>query len=65
MEGKGGVNTKFIELAGQINESMPEFVVKNLQNALGLVNKPLNKSKILILGVAYKKNVDDTRSLQH
>ena len=39
---------------------MPEFVVKNLQNALGLVNKPLNKSKILILGVAYK-NVDDTR----
>ena len=56
-----GVNTKFIELAGQINESMPEFVVKNLQNALGLVNKPLNKSKILILGVAYKKNVDDTR----
>jgi UDP-N-acetyl-D-glucosamine dehydrogenase len=56
-----GVNTRFIELAGQINESMPEFVVKNLKNALDIKNKTLNKSKILILGVAYKKNVDDTR----
>ena len=56
-----GIDTKFIELAGQINESMPEFVIKNLQNALGKHGKPLDKSKVLILGVAYKKNVDDTR----
>lgn len=55
------VNTKFIELAGQINEQMPSYVVSNLQNALSINNKPLTKANILILGVAYKKNVDDIR----
>lgn len=56
-----GIDTKFIELAGQINESMPEYVLKNLQDALGQQNKTLYNSNICILGVAYKKNVDDIR----
>ena len=56
-----GIDTKFIELAGQINDSMPEYVIKNLNSALNAKNKALKNSKILILGAAYKKNVDDIR----
>jgi UDP-N-acetyl-D-glucosamine dehydrogenase len=57
-----GVVTRFIELAGEINSSMPRHVVNRLALALDLhKRKGLNGAKILILGVAYKKNVDDMR----
>ncbi|MCC9604489.1 nucleotide sugar dehydrogenase [Blastopirellula sp. JC732] len=53
--------TRFIELAGEINTSMPQYVVQKLSDALNDVRKPTNGSKVLILGAAYKKNVDDPR----
>lgn len=53
--------TKFIELAGEINTSMPLYVVHRLAEALNLVSKPIRGSKIGIFGVAYKKDVDDPR----
>ena len=56
-----GVNTKFIELAGEINSQMPNWVVSKIADALNSNNKSINKSKILILGIAYKKDVNDTR----
>jgi len=56
-----GVHTRFIELAGEINQSMPGYVVSKLTDALNEKKIPLNGSKILILGIAYKKNVDDMR----
>jgi UDP-N-acetyl-D-glucosamine dehydrogenase len=57
-----GLSTRFIELAGQINTSMPLHVVSELQRALDeRFRKGLNGSRILMLGVAYKKNVDDMR----
>ena len=57
-----GVTTRFIELAGQINSSMPVHVVTELARALdATVGRGLNGARILVLGVAYKKNVDDTR----
>lgn len=56
-----GVATKFIELAGEINTEMPHFVVDKLVEALSAQNKPLKDSVILILGVAYKKDVEDCR----
>ena len=56
-----GVRTKFIELAGEINSSMPDFVVHRVMEVLNDVGKPLKGSKILILGLAYKPNVDDER----
>ena len=56
-----GVDTKFIELAGEINTKMPEYVIYKIGVALETLNKKFLKSKILILGLAYKKNVDDTR----
>ena len=58
---KHGMPTRFIELAGEINTSMPEYVVHRLVEALNEAGKPLNGSKICILGVAYKKDVDDPR----
>ncbi|MDF3819124.1 nucleotide sugar dehydrogenase [Leptospira sp. 96542] len=54
-------STRFIELAGEINTKMPYFVIQKVQSALNSVKKCLNGSKILILGLAYKKNVDDIR----
>lgn len=54
-------NTRFIELAGEINTAMPEFVVSRTQEALNGKGKSLKGSRILVLGVAYKKDVDDTR----
>jgi UDP-N-acetyl-D-glucosamine dehydrogenase len=57
-----GMETRFIELAGQINTAMPRVVVDHLALAMDQAfAKGLNKAKILLLGVAYKKNVDDTR----
>ena len=56
-----GVNTKFIELSGEINESMPKYVVDKFSEALNLCGKALSNSKALILGIAYKKNVGDMR----
>ena len=54
-------NTRFIELAGEVNEAMPEFVVQSVAKALNQQRKPLNGSKILMLGMAYKKDIDDLR----
>ncbi|MGE0625195.1 MAG: nucleotide sugar dehydrogenase [Pseudomonadales bacterium] len=56
-----GVNTRFIELAGEVNTAMPEWVVSKLAEALNSHRKPVNGSKVLVLGLAYKKNVDDLR----
>jgi UDP-N-acetyl-D-glucosamine dehydrogenase len=57
-----GIATRFIELAGEINTSMPIYVVARLAEALDrLSSRGLNGAKILLLGVAYKKNVDDMR----
>ena len=53
--------TRFIELAGEINVSMPYHVVSAISEALNLAHKPLYGSRILILGVSYKKDVDDLR----
>ncbi|GAB7387959.1 nucleotide sugar dehydrogenase [Bacillaceae bacterium] len=54
-------HTRLIELAGEINNSMPEFVVQRCMEILNKEKKPLNGSKILVLGVAYKKDIDDVR----
>ncbi len=54
-------HTRFIELAGEINALMPNFVRYKITKALNKIKKPLNGSKILILGVAYKKDINDSR----
>ena len=56
-----GVTTRFIELAGEINTSMPDYVVAKVMEALNQRGKPVKGAKILILGLAYKANVDDDR----
>lgn len=56
-----GLHTRFIELAGEINQSMPQWVVDKLTLALNQQGQPLKGAKILVLGIAYKKNVDDMR----
>ncbi|MGF6781086.1 nucleotide sugar dehydrogenase [Paraburkholderia sp. GAS334] len=56
-----GVHTRFIELAGEVNSSMPEWVVSKVAGALNDAKRSINGSKILVLGIAYKKNVDDMR----
>ena len=56
-----GVNTRFIELAGEINTSMPDFVVQRAMEVLNEFGKPMKGSRILLLGLAYKANVDDDR----
>ena len=55
------INTKFIELAGEINTYQPYYVVERTMEFLNTQRKTLNGSKVLILGAAYKKNVDDMR----
>lgn len=55
------LNTRFIELAGEVNTNMPRWVVNKVVDALNNRRKPLKGSKILVLGIAYKKNVDDMR----
>lgn len=54
-------HTRLIELAGEINNSMPDFVIDKLMKILNKFKKPLNGSKVLLLGVAYKKDIDDLR----
>ncbi|MCU0718075.1 MAG: nucleotide sugar dehydrogenase [Pirellula sp.] len=56
-----GQTTRFIELAGEVNTSMPKYVVQRLTEALNDFKKPLNGSKVLVVGLAYKANVDDDR----
>lgn len=56
-----GIHTRFIELAGEINTSMPEYVLSRVSLALNSHKKALNGSKVLVLGLAYKKNIDDMR----
>ena len=56
-----GQHTRFIELAGEINTSMPQYVVHRVAEALNDKRKSLNGSKVLILGIAYKADVDDDR----
>jgi len=58
---KQGLPTRFIELAGEINSRMPEYVVMRLAEALNDLSKPINGSQICLLGMAYKKDVDDPR----
>jgi UDP-N-acetyl-D-glucosamine dehydrogenase len=56
-----GLSTRFIELAGEINTSMPEFVVTKIADALNEKCKSVKGSKVTLLGMAYKKDVDDAR----
>lgn len=56
-----GLHTRFIELSGEVNRAMPEYVVGKLTDALNEQGKALKNSKVLVLGLAYKKNVDDVR----
>ena len=56
-----GMNTRFIELAGEINTNMPKYVVQKVSDALNNIGKSIKGSKILLLGLAYKKNIDDLR----
>ncbi len=58
---KHNMATRFIEVAGEINTSMPQYVIHRLMDALNEAGKPVKGSKILVLGVAYKKDVDDPR----
>lgn len=58
---QAGIEARFIELAGYINGQMPMFVVEKVQNALNDRSKPLRGSHIHLLGMAYKKNIDDVR----
>jgi UDP-N-acetyl-D-glucosamine dehydrogenase len=58
---QAGIEARFIELAGYINGQMPHFVVDKIQNALNDYAKPVKGSHIHVLGVAYKKNIEDVR----
>ena len=56
-----GIATRFIELAGEVNSSMPDFVVQRVMEVLNCQGKAVNGARILLLGLAYKANVDDDR----
>lgn len=56
-----GVHTHFIELAGEINSAMPAWVMKKIAKSLNTHEKSVKGSKVLVLGIAYKKNIDDMR----
>ena len=56
-----GMHTQFIELAGQVNSKMPRYVISQLSEFLNKVGKPIRGSRICLLGMAYKKDVDDPR----
>ncbi|MFO0839246.1 MAG: nucleotide sugar dehydrogenase [Phycisphaerae bacterium] len=56
-----GISARFIELAGEINTAMPEYVINRVADALNEHGKPVKGSKVLVLGLAYKKDVDDVR----
>jgi len=55
------LSTRFIELAGEVNTSMPEYVISRVAEALNEIERPIRKSNILVLGLSYKKDVDDLR----
>ena len=56
-----GMSTRFIDLAGEVNAAMPDYVISQVVNELNQVGKAISQSELLILGVAYKRNIDDTR----
>lgn len=56
-----GLHTRFIELAGEINNAMPSYVVSKIAAALNDMKKSVKGSKVLVLGISYKKNIDDMR----
>ena len=56
-----GINTRFIELAGEVNTAMPKWVVGKVVDALNSAGMAVRGARILVLGIAYKKNVDDMR----
>src|SRR5262249_34167222 len=56
-----GLNTRFIELAGEVNTAMPGYVLARIADALNAEGKALKGSRVCVLGVAYKKDVDDPR----
>ncbi len=58
---QAGIEARFIELAGYINGQMPHFVVDKVQNALNDAGKPVKGSHILVMGVSYKRDIDDVR----
>jgi UDP-N-acetyl-D-glucosamine dehydrogenase len=58
---QNGFEARFIELAGQVNGSMPHFVVDKIAEALNGVKKAVNGSRVLIVGIAYKRDIDDIR----
>jgi UDP-N-acetyl-D-glucosamine dehydrogenase len=58
---KHGLNTRFIELAGEVNTAMPQYVVDRTAEALNDDGRPVKGSRVCVLGVAYKKDVDDPR----
>ena len=58
---QSGFEPRFIELAGHVNAAMPHFVVDKIGAALNVVRKPLNGSRVLVAGIAYKRNIDDIR----
>jgi UDP-N-acetyl-D-glucosamine dehydrogenase len=58
---QAGIEARFIDLAGYINGSMPHFVVDKIQNALNDAVKPVRGSHVHVMGVAYKRNIDDVR----
>ncbi|MFZ5828448.1 MAG: nucleotide sugar dehydrogenase [Planctomycetota bacterium] len=58
---RNGMNTRFIELAGEINTAMPHYVVNRVMEVLNDAGKPMRGSRIAVLGVAYKRDVDDHR----
>ena len=53
--------TRFIDLASEVNSAMPDFVVEKVARALNEDRKPVNGSKVLVLGIAYKRDIDDMR----
>src|SRR5260221_1606691 len=58
---QSGIEARFIELAAQINGQMPHFVVDKIQNALNDHTKPVKGSRVHLMGVAYKRDIDDVR----
>jgi len=56
-----GIHTRFIEIAGEINEAMPEYVVRRTIETLNLRKKAMNGARVLVMGLAYKADVDDER----
>jgi UDP-N-acetyl-D-glucosamine dehydrogenase len=58
---QNGFECRFIELAGHVNASMPEYVVQRVADALNSASKPLNGSRVHLFGVAYKRDVNDVR----